>query len=49
MTIDDRIRDEKPVNRKAAKMSALSFGKIDKCECFTWKEILPSNQKQIIE
>ena len=49
MTIDDRIRDQKLVNRKAVKMSALSSGKIDKCECFIWEEILPSNQKQIIE
>ena len=49
MTIDDRIRDEKLVNKKAVKISALSSGKIDKCECFIWEEILPSNQKQIIE
>ena len=33
MTIDDKIRDEKPqdgIDREAAKISALSFGKIDK-------------------
>ena len=35
MKIDDKIRDEKlhyDINRKAAKISALSFWKIDKCE-----------------
>ena len=33
MTIDDKIRDGKPqydINREAAKVSALSSGKIDK-------------------
>ena len=52
MTIDDQIRDEKlkyDITREAAKISALSLGKIDKCEYFTGEEILPSNQKQIIE
>ena len=46
------IRDEKlqyNVNREAAKISALSSGKIDKYEYLTGEEILPSNQKQIIE
>ena len=37
------------INREAAKMSALLTGKIDKYEYFTNKEILPSNQRQIIE
>ena len=35
MTIDDRIRDEKlqyDINRRAAKISELSSGKIDKYE-----------------
>ena len=35
MTIDDKIRDEKlhyDINREAAKISALSPGKIDKYE-----------------
>ena len=35
--IDDKIRDEKlqyDINREAAKISALSFGKIDKYEYF---------------
>ena len=52
MTIDDQIRDEKlqyDTNREAAKISALSSGKIDKYEYLTGEEILPSNQKQIIE
>ena len=52
MTIDDKIRDEKlqyNINREAAKISALSSGKIDKYEYLTGEEILPSNQRQIIE
>ena len=52
MTIDDEIRDEKlqyDINRKVAKIPALSSGKIDKYEYLTGKEILPSNQKQLIE
>ena len=52
MTIEDQIRDEKlqyDVNRKAAKISALSSGKIDKYENLTGEEILPSNQQKIIE
>ena len=52
MTIEDQIKDEKlqyDVNRDAAKISALSSGKIDKYEYLTGEEILPSNQRQIIE
>ena len=52
MTIGDLIRDEKrqyDINREAAKISALSSGKIDKYEYLTGEEILPSNQHQIIE
>ena len=52
MTIEDKIKDEKlqyDINREAAKISALSSGKIDKYEYLTGKEILPSNQQQIIE
>ena len=52
MTIDDKIRDEKlqyDINREAAKISALSSGKIDKYEYLTGEEILPSNQRQTIE
>ena len=52
MTIEDQIKDEKlqyDINREAAKISALSPGKIDKYEYLTGEEILPSNQQQIIE
>ena len=52
MTIEDQIKDEKlqyDINREAAKISALSSGKIDKYEYLTSEEILPSNQRQIIE
>ena len=52
MTINDQIRDEKlqyDINREAAKISALSTGKIHKYEYLTGKDILPSNQQQIIE
>ena len=52
MTINDQVRDEKlqyDINREAAKISALSSGKIDKYEYLTDKEMLPSNQQQIIE
>ena len=52
MTINDQIRDEKlqyDINREAAKISALSSGKIHKYEYFTGEEILLSNQQQIIE
>ena len=52
MTNDDQIKDEKlqyDINRGAAKISALSSGKIDKYEYLTGVETLPSNQKQIIE
>ena len=52
MTINDQIRDEKlnyDIDREAAKISALSSGKIDKYEYLTGEEILPSNEQQIIE
>ena len=52
MTINDQIRDEKlqyDINRKAAKITALSSGKIHKYEYLSGKDILPSNQQQIIE
>ena len=52
MTTEDQIKDEKlqyDINREAAKISALSSGKIDKYEYLTGEEILPSNQQQIIE
>ena len=52
MTIEDQIKDEKlqyGINREAAKISALSSGKLDKYEYLTGEEILPSNQQQIIQ
>ena len=52
MTIDYQIKDEKlqyDINREAAKISPLSSSKIGKYECITGEEILPYNQKQIIE
>ena len=52
MTINDQIRDGKlqyDINREAAKISALSSGKIHKYEYFTGEDILPSNQQQITE
>ena len=52
MTINDQIWDEKllyDINREAAKISALSSGKINKYEYLAGEEILPSNQQQIIE
>ena len=52
MTINDQIRNEKlpyDINRKAAKISALSSGKIHKYEYLTGEDILPSNQQEIIE
>ena len=51
MTIDDKIKHEKKqydINREAAKISALSSGKIDKYEYLTSEEILPSDQSRII-
>ena len=50
--IDDKTRDEKlkyNINREAAKISALSSGKIDKYEYLTVKERLPSDQRGVIE
>ena len=52
MTIEDKIRDEKlqfDSNREAAKISALSSGKIDRYEDLTGEEILPSDQRRVIE
>ena len=52
MTINDEIRDEKleyDINREVAKIPALLSGKTDKYEYPTGEEVLPSNQKQIIE
>ena len=52
MTIEDQIKNEKlqyDINREAAKISALSSGKLDKYEYLTGEEILPSNQQKIIQ
>ena len=49
MTIENQIKDEKLQIREAAKISALSSGKIDKYEYLTGEEILPSNQQQTIQ
>ena len=52
MTINDKTRDEKlqlDINREVAKILALSSGKIDKCEYLTSEEILPPDQRRVIE
>ena len=52
MTTDNQISDEKlqyDISREAAKISALSSGKIHKYEYLTDEDILSSNQPQIIE
>ena len=52
MAFDDKIRDKKlqyDINRKAAKISALSSGEIDKYDYLTGYEILPSDQNRIIK
>ena len=52
MAIYDKIIDEKlqyEINKEAAKISALSLGKIGKYEYLAGEEILPFNQRQIIE
>ena len=52
MEIDDKIRDETlqyDINREAAIISALSWGKINEYEYLTGEEVLPSDQWRIIE
>ena len=52
MTINDHIKDEKlqyDINREAPKISALPSGKIHKYEYLTDKDILPSDEQQIME
>ena len=52
MTINNHIKDEKlqyDINRKVAKISALSPRKLYKYEYLTGEDILPSNQQQMIE
>ena len=48
----DKIRNEKlryDIDREAARISALSSGKIDKYEYLTNDEILPPDESRIIE
>ena len=52
MSINDQIKDEKlqyDINREAAKISALSSGKLHKYEYLPGEDLLPSDQQQIIE
>ena len=52
MTNNDKNRNEKlqhDINKEALKISTLSSGKIDKYECLTGEEILPSDQRRVIE
>ena len=52
MATDDNIRDEQlqyDIKREAAKISASSFGKINKYEYLTDEEILSSDQSKVIE
>ena len=52
MAIDDQIKNRKPQHDckiEAAKIPALPSDNIDKYQYLTGEEILPSNQKQIIE
>ena len=52
MIINNQIKDEKlqyNINKEAAKISALSSGKLHKYEYLTREDILPSTQQQIIE
>ena len=52
MTINDQVKDEKlqyNINGEAAKIFALSSGKLHKYEYLTDEDILPSTQQQIIE
>ena len=52
ITINDQIKDEKlqyNINREAAKIFALSSGKLHKYESLTGEDILPSTKQQITE
>ena len=52
MAIDGQISDEKlqyNINREAAKISGLLSGKNDKYEFLTGEEILPPDQRSVIE
>ena len=45
--LDEKLQQD--INRKAAKISALSSNKFNKQEYLAAEETLPSNQKQMIE
>ena len=52
MATDDEIRGEKlqhDITRVVVKISALLLGKADKYEYLTGEEILPSDQRSVIE
>ena len=52
MTIDDKIIDEKiqyDIDGEATKISGLSSSKFDKYKHLTGEDILPSDQRRIIE
>ena len=52
MTIDDKIRDEKlqyDIKKEATKISALPSGKINKYEYLAGDEIIPSDQRRVVE
>ena len=52
MTVNDKIRDEKlqyNINREVAKISPLASGKIGKHEYLTGEQILPSDQRRVLE
>ena len=52
MKIDDKIKDEKlqdDIKGEAAKISALSSGKIDKYEYLTGEEILLPDRRRVIK
>ena len=52
MEIEDKSKHGKlqyDINREAAKMLALSSGKIEKFEYLTGKEVLPSTRRKIVK
>ena len=52
MAIHDKIKYEKlqyDINRERAKISSLSSGKFDKYDYLTREEILPPDQRRVIE
>ena len=44
-----KLKVQYDINSEAAKISVLSLGKINKCECLTGDEILSYDQSRIIE